>query len=160
MFKPGDKVKRKHDSIDDWWKFTCKKFNQATDGVFTVNTIWGNDCIQLDEFLQDPEYEFDPDCFELAEQPEGTKMISLKENKNALLNLGATIGAIEQFDALITHYSEDKPGPAYIQFNHGANTLSGSANVQINREIILVALKAQRQKLVDYMATLGIDANN
>lgn len=116
--------------------------------------------MQLDEFLQDPECEFDPDYFELAEQPkETTKMISLKDNHTALVNLGVTIRAIEQLDGLIAYYSEDKPGPAYVSFQHSQKH-SGSEDIQIDRKIMLVALKEQRQRLVDYMATLGIDANN
>lgn len=81
-------------------------------------------------------------------------MVKLSDNRTALINLGTTIGAIEDLDKLIKLYSEDKPGPAYCNFEyHGPIT-----KVQFNRSIIVVALKAQRQHLVDYLATLGIEA--
>lgn len=82
-------------------------------------------------------------------------MISLKDNRTALYNLSGTIEAIGKLDYLIEFYGEDKPGPAYATFSyvkHVENT------VQFDRKIIVDALKAQRKTLVDYMATLGIDA--
>ena len=81
-------------------------------------------------------------------------MIKLSEHRTALINLGNTIDAIEEIDLLINRYSEDKPGPAYCNFEY-----MGPVNkVQFDRSIILVALKAQRQRLVDYLETLGIEA--
>lgn len=156
MFKVGDRVKRIEEHQDTWWEYACNKFNLDFSGVFTVAACV-HDTIIFEEFL-DREYNFDPDYFELAEQhKEPTKMISLKDNKTALINLSVTIEAIEKFDILIEHYSEDKPGPAYIQMKHVPHT---NVDVQIDRQLMVVALVAQRQKLIDYMATLGIDANN
>ena len=81
-------------------------------------------------------------------------MISVKDNKTALHNLGVTFEAIQQLDILIKDYSHDLPGPAYVTFNHVA---SGNIEAQIDRKIILVALSEQRHKLIDYLASLGIE---
>ena len=80
-------------------------------------------------------------------------MIKLSENRTALINLGHTIDAIEELEKLILQYSEDKPGPAYCNFEY----VGPVTKVQFDRSIIVVALKAQRQKLVDYLAGLGIE---
>lgn len=81
-------------------------------------------------------------------------MIKLSKNRNALINLGVTVDALEEIDKLIARYSEDKTGPAYCSFEY-----IGPVNkVQFDRQIIITALKAQRQKLVDYLAGLGIEA--
>ena len=83
-------------------------------------------------------------------------MIKLSEKKTALCNLGGAISALESLDYLITKYSEAKAGPAYCQFEHVA---ADHAKVQIDRIIIVKALKEQRQKLVDYMNTLNIEVD-
>ena len=83
-------------------------------------------------------------------------MIKLSEKKTALCGLGDTISALESLDYLITKYSEDKAGPAYCQFEH---VVADRAKVQIDRPIIVKALKEQRQKLVDYMNTLNIEVD-
>lgn len=83
-------------------------------------------------------------------------MIKLSENKVALSNLDNTFNALESINKLITHYSEDKPGPAYCTFEQMGYT--GTA-VQFNRKVILVALEEQKESLVNYLANLGIDAN-
>lgn len=83
-------------------------------------------------------------------------MIKLKDNRVALMNLGATINAIENLDELIRHYSNPVPGPAYVTFEH----LDRPMSVQIDRSIMLVALNAQRDKLVEYMASLGIEVGD
>jgi hypothetical protein len=81
-------------------------------------------------------------------------MISVKTNYTALFNLPVTIQAIKDLDIIIEHFSEDKVGPAYVSFKY----LSHTANeTQIERSFMLTALKAQRQRLVDYLATLGIE---
>ncbi len=83
-------------------------------------------------------------------------MIKLADNKVALVNLGTTIKALEELDTLIKYYSVDKPGPAYANFTHVDGP--GEVQVQLDRKIVVPALQAQRQKLVDYLATLGIEA--
>ena len=82
-------------------------------------------------------------------------MINLSEHRTALINLGVTINAIETLDSLIAFYSEDKPGPAYVKFEHVQGDL---ISIQIKRPFMLEALHHQRQSLVDYLATLGIIA--
>lgn len=83
-------------------------------------------------------------------------MVKLSENRVALINLGTTINAMDELDTLIKFYSVDKPGPAYVTFTHVDGP--GEVKVQIDRKNILPALQAQRQKLVDYLATLGVEA--
>ncbi len=82
-------------------------------------------------------------------------MIKLSDNRIALINLGTTITALERLDTLINSYSTDKVGPAYCKFTNvnGQEEVS----VQIDRNLIVPALQAQRQKLVDYFAALGIE---
>lgn len=81
-------------------------------------------------------------------------MISLTDNRVALINLGTTIKAIEDLDTLIAAYSVDKPGPAYVEFYYIDGP--GEIKMQLARPIALAAVTAQREKLVEYMATLGI----
>jgi hypothetical protein len=83
-------------------------------------------------------------------------MIKLSENRTALVNIPITIKAIDDFDDLINYYSVDKPGPAYCTFK-GIDG-PGEISVQIDRPIMVETLKLQRQKLVDYLVTLGIEA--
>lgn len=84
-------------------------------------------------------------------------MISLKLNKTALYNLSGTIEELERLDNLIEVYGEDKVGPAYVTFKY---VNGGDCHAQFDRKIIVDALKAQRKTLVDYLANLGIDAEN
>lgn len=83
-------------------------------------------------------------------------MIKLSGNRTQLINLKVTIDALDEFDTLIKYYSVDKPGPAYCKFSYVDGI--GECSVQIDRSIIVPTLQAQRQKLVDYLATLGIEA--
>ena len=84
-------------------------------------------------------------------------MIKLKDSRNALLNLPVTIDAIERIDRAIAEYSNGPAvGPADCTFN-----INGSAvAVQLDRAIAVTALQAQKQRLVDYLKNLGIDAND
>lgn len=82
-------------------------------------------------------------------------MISLKDNRIALMNLAGTIDALENIDELIKEYSEDKPGPAYVTFEF---TFENHDKVQFDRAIMVNALYEQREKLTDYLALLGIKA--
>jgi hypothetical protein len=83
-------------------------------------------------------------------------MIKLSENRTQLMNMKTTIDALDEFDTLIKYYSVDKPGPAYCKFSYVDGI--GECSVQIDRSIVVPTLQAQRQKLVDYLATLGIEA--
>ena len=85
-------------------------------------------------------------------------MISLKTHKIALINLESTIKALSNINRLIGVYSADTSGPAYVKFDHVLG--HGLVDVQIDRAIILPALKAQREELVKYFATFGIDASD
>jgi|TARA_R110000782_G_C14700428_1_gene402054 flavodoxin len=80
-------------------------------------------------------------------------MISLKDNRTALLNLRGTIQALESLDMLIDNYSVDLPGPAYAVFESG-NSIN--TRVQFDRRTIVIALKAQRAELAENLLTLGI----
>ena len=84
------------------------------------------------------------------------KMIKLNDNRTALTNLKATIDAIDQLDFAIGYFSVEKPGPAYAQFSQIDGP--GKVDVQFDRSVIVPALKEQRRKLSDYLATLGIEA--
>lgn len=79
-------------------------------------------------------------------------MISVKDNMVSLSNLGVTFNAITNLDDVIAHYSEDKPGPAYLYFKN----YPVPDGFQIERRIILVALHQQRHVLIDYLASIGI----
>lgn len=79
-------------------------------------------------------------------------MISVKDNMVSLSNLGVTFNAITNLDDAIAHYSEDKPGPAYLYFKN----CPVPEGFQIERGIILVALHRQRHVLIDYLASIGI----
>lgn len=83
-------------------------------------------------------------------------MIKLSDNRTSLINLAMTIEALDRIDRLITEYSEDKVGPAYVNFEYVDP--SNPPRVQINRPIMVAALKAQRLVLTDYLYTLGIEA--
>jgi hypothetical protein len=78
--------------------------------------------------------------------------ISIKEHGIELANLGVTFDAIRNLNAAIRLYSIDKPGPAYIKFE---NTLLD--NAQIERSIMVTALKAQRERLIEYLRGIGLD---
>lgn len=84
-------------------------------------------------------------------------MINLKDNIIGLSNLDVTISALKDFNKLITYYSQGMIGPAYLSAKLGYNN---DTDFQLDREIIVIALKAQRQKLIDYLATLHIDASD
>ncbi len=87
---------------------------------------------------------------EINEQP----MISLAQRRVELVNLPVTIKAIEDLELLIKYYSKDLPGPAYCQFDHVDGP--GAVRVQLDRKITIQALRAQLQRLYDYLESLGI----
>ena len=78
--------------------------------------------------------------------------ISVKEHCIGLANLGVTFDAIRNLNRAITYYSSDKVGPAYISFEY-----SILENAQIERSIMVTALKAQRERLIDYLRGIGLD---
>lgn len=83
-------------------------------------------------------------------------MIKLEDHRTSLVNLKGTIEALEDIDKLIEFYSVDKPGPAYTEFHYVDNLIK--PQVQFERSIMVTALRHQRQRLADYLATLGIEA--
>jgi len=82
-------------------------------------------------------------------------MIKLSEKRVELMNLKVTIDALDEINILIKYYSVDKPGSAYCTFKYVDGP--GQVDTHFDRKIIVTALEAQRQKLVDYLATLGIE---
>ena len=82
-------------------------------------------------------------------------MIKLNEHRVALVNLGLTIDALATLEHLIEYYSDVKKAPVSVKFDMYAPC---SGFVQIDRDIMVAALQDQRQKLIDYLAGLGIDA--
>lgn len=88
-------------------------------------------------------------------------MINLKKNLTQLTNLDVTINAVRNLNALIKFYSEDKPGSAYLTTRWGPRGVgSGEIEFQMDRKIIVPALVAQRQALVNSLAKLNIDASD
>lgn len=84
-------------------------------------------------------------------------MISLKENRAALLNLKATINALDNFDLLIEYYSKEKPPvSANVEFQYIDGP--GKVSIEFDRKTILSALRAQKSELVEYLKSLGIQA--
>ena len=84
--------------------------------------------------------------------------LKLSEYRVSLTNLGVTFDALDKFDELIKFYSVDKPGPAYLKVDHGPIRADGG--IQIDRDIMVVALKQQRDRLVEYLAKLGIEVDS
>lgn len=82
-------------------------------------------------------------------------MIKLSENKVSLCGLPVTIAALERLNVLIEKYADDKLGPAYVKFEY----IAMDDTVQIDRSIMVEALKKQRQIIVDYLEKLGIEVD-
>lgn len=82
-------------------------------------------------------------------------MIKLSEKKLSLCSLPLTISALERLDKLIAKYDDGKIGPAYVKFEY----IVMDDTVQIDWSIMVEALKAQRQKLVNYLEELGIEVD-
>ena len=74
-------------------------------------------------------------------------MINLKKNQTALFNVASVAHAIRCLNRLIK--------TAEI-----ASAAADVVNVNLDYNTILPILKSQRQKLVDYLATIGIDASD
>jgi hypothetical protein len=85
-------------------------------------------------------------------------MISLKKNRIALINLQTTINAIDEIDELIKFYNDStKTAPVYLNVRY---YMGLSSELQMNRNVLVDALRGQRVVLVKYLADLGIDANS
>jgi len=82
-------------------------------------------------------------------------MIELSKHRTSLVNMQYTIEGLERLDHLIDIYAKPLPGPSYVIFQ-GLN--GEKIETQIDRSFIVPALEQQRDKLIAYMATLGIDA--
>lgn len=82
-------------------------------------------------------------------------MIKLSENKVSLCDLPFTIAALERLDKLIETYADEKLGSAFVKFDY----ISMDDTIQINRKIMVEALKKQRQIIVDGLEELGIEVD-
>lgn len=81
-------------------------------------------------------------------------MISVTEHRVALMNLRVTLEEVCKIDALIKHFRMAGVGPAYLEVKYVNPELSA---IQLDRQNLIEALIWQRQKLVDYLAAMGID---
>lgn len=70
-----------------------------------------------------------------------------------LQHLASVIKNIDKLDDIITLYSIDVPGPAYLKVKHQMN----EPEFQLDRELILPALQAQRKVYIDYLVSEGIE---
>lgn len=84
-------------------------------------------------------------------------MIKLKDKITSLMNLEGTIKALRDLNHLIKYYSDGKIGPAYLTARYVG---SPEVEFQVDQEFMVPALQAQRESLVAYLATLGIDASD
>jgi hypothetical protein len=82
-------------------------------------------------------------------------MIKLSENMTALVNLKTTIEAMQNLKELISYYSVDKPGPAYMTADYNGHII----DLQFDRYIAVNAMKEQYQILYDYLSELEIEAD-
>jgi hypothetical protein len=82
-------------------------------------------------------------------------MISLKDNRTSLVYLRTTIEALERIDVLIEKFSVARIGIVYVDIIKGDDD---TVSLQMRPDIVVTALKAQREVLSEYLAELGIDA--
>lgn len=85
--------------------------------------------------------------------------LKLSEHRTSLTNLGVTFDALDKLNELIKFYSMDTPGPAYLKIEHGPTSIQRDSHIQIDRNIMVVALKEQRDRLIAYLAKLGIEVD-
>ena len=76
-------------------------------------------------------------------------------SSNDMQQFVLTIKAVETLDDLITYYSLEVPGPAYLKVKFHMN----EPEFQLNRSVILPALRAQRKIYTDLLADAGIEYN-
>jgi hypothetical protein len=84
--------------------------------------------------------------------------LKLSEHRTALMNLRVTFRALDNINSLIKEYEKEVPGPAYVKFDHVRHIMDEHDNVQIDRKTMVIALKTERESLVQYLASLGIEA--
>lgn len=83
-------------------------------------------------------------------------MISFQKNSTALRNLPLTIEAIATIDHLLAVHSDERMDGRVVRV--GVDKPGGLAReIQLDVEILRVALGAQRLNLIAYLRTLGID---
>ena len=80
-------------------------------------------------------------------------MISYTKFKTELHNLSIVFDAIKSLNKAISHYSEDKPGPAYFKFEYFDET----THHQIQRKFMVEALEKEKNHLIEYLKNIGID---
>lgn len=158
LFKPGDVVRRVRSGHNYGWAEIHRE-QSLGDPYATEYTVKSVKPFTLcfSELIVESDTNWDYRNFELVrESPktQPTNMISLKEHRTELYNAHITIDAIDNLTDLIKVYSVDKPGPAYVVFKY-----TETREAQIDRAIMVTALTAQRQRLIDYLATIGIDAS-
>lgn len=78
--------------------------------------------------------------------------ISVKEKGFELASIGVTFDAIKNLNKAIREYSRPVVGPAYIKFEY-----TSLENAQIERSLMVETLMAQRQRLIDYLTSIGLD---
>ena len=84
-------------------------------------------------------------------------MISYQKHRLDLIGLPHTIASIERLDKLIDAYSANKAanGPAYVKFDH-IGMMPDDTSVQIDRDIMVNALQAQRARRIAHLEDIGI----
>ena len=87
-------------------------------------------------------------------------MISYQKYRLDLIGLPRTIASIERLDKLIDAYSANVAtrsanGPAYVKFDH-INMMPDDTSVQLDRDIMVNALQAQRARRIAYLEDIGI----
>lgn len=81
--------------------------------------------------------------------------MTVKMNTKILKSVMITMGAIEDIDKAILYYSEDKPGPAYVFFEH---TPFIDPNFQFDRDVMISALTEQKRRYVENLkARYGVE---
>lgn len=96
-FKAGDKVKRKAEHMDSWWREQCHDYGIKPDAVFEVVEYRANDAILLKGYRQG--YEYTGKYFELAEASEEAKM------REAFALAKSLVGKTVTFDDADTKYN-------------------------------------------------------
>ena len=84
-------------------------------------------------------------------------MINLENNKTALINLNVTITALDDVQKMI-RYCDATVSKAPISCNFEPKFTGLTATIQFDRSIMLYALIEQQNRIIDYLASLGIEA--
>ena len=83
-------------------------------------------------------------------------MISLKSHRTELVNLPVTIAALDELDILIRRYDKSSDTQPSDATKVTCSFIKPGYDVHFSQDIIVAALKAQRQRLVDYLEGIGI----